>query len=62
MVKKMPNSKTYPFLDHMNSKMVPFIKDNGVMDKDKEKVLKAGLMEVSMKDIGKLIKPMEKED
>jgi hypothetical protein len=42
--------------------MVLFIRDNGVMVKDKEKENKVGLMVVSMKDTGKTIKPMAEVD
>lgn len=49
-------------MDLINLKMEPFTKDNGVMDRDKEKELNHGPMEVFMKDIGKIIKPMVKED
>jgi hypothetical protein len=36
--------------------------DNGKMDKDTEKEDNPGLMEVFMKDGGKIIPPMVKED
>jgi len=42
--------------------MVPYISDNGNMDLDMEKENNYGKTEVSMKDIGEIIWPMEKVD
>jgi hypothetical protein len=57
-----PNSLISLLSDLINLKTELSTKDNGVTVKDKEKELNHGLMEVSMKDIGKIIKLMEKVD
>lgn len=46
----------------MNSKINLFIKDNGKMVKDMVRVFNIGMMAPSMKDIGKIIWQMVKED
>lgn len=62
MIKMKMNIKIYlPYLP-MNSKMVLFILDNGNKELDMVEENNIGTMVLFMKDIGKVIWPMEKVD
>jgi len=60
-IKNLPKTGTFPSLAPIKSRNPSTIMGNGKMGIDRAKASKDGLMDLNMTDIGRIIKPMEKE-